>query len=385
MRLLRIVCSGHPLFKESETIDFVASQRVTDEDRDQMTHLFSNIYQNNVIALIGINASGKTIALNIVSFVLNLLSANQINNTDVRDVLSVMNNEDRLKLEVFFYDDGNVNDLSVEIGVDKSSKERRYVILNENLKSKSAKKVKYKKSLFDFTKYDSEVKRDNDEAYLRDDISIMIAYNKEHSCRVDYKDLSDITDDNRLEVEAAFPTSLLKMLDPGVEYLRYERKGLKKDIRLKFCRHKEEIILSNERELNLYLSSGTIKGLTVYMVAADIFKSGGVLLIDEMENHFNRELVAVLIRFFQNTRINKNGAILLFSTHYPSLLDEFDRNDNTYIIRNEDGITVENLASRFTRNDIKKSVAYESNYLNGTAPSYEAVMDYKRFLREEIQ
>ena len=385
MRLLRIVCSGHPLFKGSETIDFIASQRVTDEDRDLMTNLFSNIYQNNVTALVGINASGKTLVLNMVSFVLNLLSANQINNADARDVLSVMNDEDRLKLEVFFYDDGNVNDLSVEIGVDKGSKERRYVILNENLKSKSAKKVKYKKALFDFTKYDSEVNRNHNEAYLSDDMSIMIAYNKEHSCRVYYKDLSNITDDNRLEVEAEFPASLLKMLDPSVEYLRYAKKGLKKDIRLKFYKQKEEIILSNERDLNLYLSSGTIKGLTVYMVAIDIFKNGGVLLLDEMENHFNRELVATLIRLFLDTRINLNGAMLLFSTHYPSLLDEFDRNDNTFIVRNEDGISVENLASRFTRNDIKKSVAYESNYLKGTAPSYEAYMDFKRFLGVQMQ
>ncbi len=61
-----------------------------------MTPLFSNIYQNNVVALIGINASGKTIVLNMVSFVLNLLSANQINNAGVRDVLSVMTDEDRL-------------------------------------------------------------------------------------------------------------------------------------------------------------------------------------------------------------------------------------------------------------------------------------------------
>ena len=250
MRLLRIVCSGYPLFKGGETIDFIASQRVTDEDRDQMTPLFSNIYQNNVIALIGINASGKTVVLNLVSFVLNLLSANQINNVGMRDVLSVMDDDDRLKLEVFFYDDGDVNDLAVEIGVDKKSKERRYVILHENLKSKSANKVKYKKSLFDFTKYDTEVNRDNDEAYLRDDISIMIAYNKEHSCKIDYKDLSDITDDNRLEAEAEFPASLLKMLDPSVEYLRYEKKGLKKDIRLKFYKQKEEVILSNERADN---------------------------------------------------------------------------------------------------------------------------------------
>ena len=45
-------------------------------------------------------------------------------------------------------------------------KERRYVILDESLKSKSAKKVKYKKTLFDFTKYDSEVKRNHNEACL---------------------------------------------------------------------------------------------------------------------------------------------------------------------------------------------------------------------------
>ena len=51
--------TGYPLFKESEMIDLIASQRVTEEDSDQMTPLFSNIYQNNVIALIGINASGE--------------------------------------------------------------------------------------------------------------------------------------------------------------------------------------------------------------------------------------------------------------------------------------------------------------------------------------
>ncbi len=107
-------------------MDLIASQRVTEEDSDQMTSLFSSIYQNNVVALIGINASGKTIVLNMVSFVLNLLSANQINNAGVRDVLSVMTEEDRLKLEVFFYDDGNVNDLTVEIGVDNKNKEALY-------------------------------------------------------------------------------------------------------------------------------------------------------------------------------------------------------------------------------------------------------------------
>lgn len=385
MKLLSIEFEGYPLFKEKTTVDFIGSQRVTDEDSDKMTNLFSNFYQNNVLAFIGINASGKTTVLNMIVFVLNLMSANQINNADMRDVLSVLDDKDILKLKIYFYDDGNVNLLSTSIGLNSKSSVRRYIILDESLKSKDVQKIKYKKNIFDFSKFDSEISRDKNEVFLKDDISIMIAYNKAHACSIEYRDLSDITDDNRLKAEAEFPESLLQMLDPSIEYLRYRKKGLKKDIRLKFHRHDEEIILSNERELNLYLSSGTIKGITVYMAAMNILQSGGYLVVDEMENHFNRELVAILIRLFQNRKINKNGAVLLFSTHYPSLLDEFDRNDNTYIVRNEEGITIENLSKRFKRNDIRKSVAYSSNYLKGTAPSYEAVLGYRKYLQGEIQ
>lgn len=385
MKILRIEYKNYPLFKNDVIIDFIAAQRVNDDDSEKMTNIFSNIYQNNVLSFIGINASGKTTILNMISFALNLLAANQINNIASKDVLAVLGRKDEVRINIYFYDDENVTLLSVSIGLDSENSTRRYVILDEVIKSKNVSKVKFKKNLFDFTKYDSEINRDKDEAFLRDDISIMIAYNKAHNCKVYYRDLSDITDDNRLETEAIFPESLLKLLDPEVEYLRYEKIGWKKDIRLKFKRQKDEIILSNERELNLYLSSGTIKGLTVYMAALEIFKNGGYLIVDEMENHFNRELVAVLIRFFQHSKINKHGAVLVFSTHYPSLLDEFDRNDNIYIVRNEKGITLENLSERFNRNDIKKSVAYESDYLNGTAPGYDAIMSYKKYLQGEIK
>ena len=60
------------------------------------------------------------------------------------------------------------------------------------------------------------------------------------------------------------------------------------------------------------------------------------------------------------------------------ILDEFERNDSIYIIRNRNGITVENLSKILKRNDIKKSEAYESDFLKGTVPMYEAYMDLKR-------
>ena len=37
------------------------------------------------------------------------------------------------------------------------------------------------------------------------------------------------------------------------------------------------------------------------------------------------EIVAALIRFFMDSKVNKNGATMIFSTHYSELLDEFDR------------------------------------------------------------
>ena len=101
--------------------------------------------------------------------------------------------------------------------------------------------------------------------------------------------------------------------------------------------------------------------------------------MDELENHFNKSIVQNFIRLFLNPAINKKGAALIFSSHYIELLDIFERCDFIYINRHQNGgLTVENLSTILTRNDIKKSEAYQSNLLNGTAPEYE---DYHEWLK----
>ena len=129
-----------------------------------------------------------------------------------------------------------------------------------------------------------------------------------------------------------------------------------------------------------YLSSGTIKGINVFISAMNTFKTGGYLVVDELENHFNHEIVSTIIRFYMDPKVNYTGATLVFSTHYPELLDEFERNDNIYIVRNRQGITVENLSTILKRNDIKKSEAYQSDFLEGTVPAYDAYMGLKKSL-----
>ena len=59
----------------------------------------------------------------------------------------------------------------------------------------------------------------------------------------------------------------------------------------------EEIILNNAVELEQYLSSGTIKGIITFSMVKEVLASGGYILVDELENHFNKEIVVTLIRF----------------------------------------------------------------------------------------
>ena len=90
------------------------------------------------------------------------------------------------------------------------------------------------------------------------------------------------------------------------------------------------------------------------------------------------------MRFFMDSQLNKKGGTLIFTTHYPELLDVYDRNDGIFIVRNYKGITILNLSYILNRNDIKKSDAYQSGFLEGATPAYEAYMRLKKNLATSI-
>ncbi len=381
MKLLKIVINGLPHFKNELDIDFVAQQRVNDYDKERLYNVFSNIYVNKAISFVGINASGKTTILKAISFVMKMLHNESLNNIQSKTIFDDLDDNHQVTITTYFYDGHDVNKLETSIGKEISEIDgsEKLIIRDERLWLKDGDKIKTKKSLFDFVEVDLREKRDKNEQYLMDDVSIIVAENKKKNMSLFICDMLEWTDHNILNVLGRFPKELLTFLDPSIEYLECSLKEKKVDIRLKFY-GKEEIIINSPVILENYLSSGTIKGLGVFMSAAFAFVEGGYLIVDEIENHFNREIVATLIRFFMDETVNGNGATILFSTHYSELLDEFDRNDSIYIVRNKEGIGVENLSNILKRNDIKKSEVYDSGYLGGTVPAYEAYMALKKVL-----
>lgn len=385
MRLLKIFIQDMPRFKGNIDIDFITKQRVAEDDQEKLFNTFSNNYTsictNQAISFIGLNASGKTTILKAISFVINLLNNEALNNIKSKEILNDLSDNEKVKITSFFYNDNSVYKLEthIEKRVNQVDNESKLIITEERLWEKDATKVKTKKSLFEFNDSDIRIERNEKEQFLLNDVSVMIAINKEKQSNFPLRDMLMWTNHNMLNILGKFPKELLTFLDPSIEYFKCDIRKKPADIRLKFY-ESEEIILNNPSEIEKYLSSGTIKGINVFMNALLCFMEGGYLIVDELENHFNEEIVTTLVRFFMNPNVNRNGATLIYSTHYSELLDEYDRNDCIYIVRNRGGIYTENLSLILKRNDIKKSEAYESGYLEGTVPIYESYMALKKVL-----
>lgn len=383
MKILRITAEGLPLFKDELDIRFYTQQRVGEEDKDSLYCFADNYYLNSATAFIGINASGKTSLLKVISLALNIVRNEPINHVDAKTILG---GTTQATIRTCFYDKTDfVYCLETVITARKSkTDEYVYSILSEKLYGKPIAAVKSKKYLTDFSGMKPLEQRNRDEAYLPDDVSFIIAHNKETGDRVELFSLLSYTNVNVLPFIEDIPSEVIEFLDPTIEKLCFEKKDENISIHLKF-KGEDEIILNHTTKLEQYLSSGTIKGIVTFSMVKNVLRSGGYLLVDEIESHFNKEIVMTLIRFFMDSRMNRNGGTLVFTTHYPELLDEYDRNDGIYILRNDNGIQAENLCHLLKRNDIKKSDAYQSGILEGTTPAYEAYMRLKKKMANSIE
>lgn len=382
MKLLKIEGEGLQLYKEKLEIDFYASQRVSEYDKERLTNAFSNIYLNNAIAVLGVNASGKTCLLRLISLISDILHGEKINSSDDRYILGEAK---KTHINIYFLTNRDtIGKLSITIGsyIDDFSSLLQYEIIDEKYYEKSIKKVITKKSMFEFTDDEIIQEREDTSIYIPDDVSIFFSVLKANNDSLFWFNLTPYTDNNKLTVvNDTIAKEIVQFLDPSIKELSVTGSldSNTKIYKLKF-NVGEELILYGIQELNDYLSSGTIKGISAYSQAVNILKHGGYLIVDELENHFNQEIASTLVRLFLDQKLNTHGATIIFSTHYVNILDEFDRSDNIFITRKQKKLTVEKMSKILKRNDIKKSEVYQSGYLEGTTPSYNAFNKLRKYI-----
>ena len=83
-------------------------------------------------------------------------------------------------------------------------------------------------------------------------------------------------------------------------------------------------------------SLGTVKLFTALPYLFDILESGGVLVIDEIENGLHLSLAKQIVELFMNESTNPNHAQLICTSHQPLLLDGAFRRDQVWIASKND-------------------------------------------------
>lgn len=379
MKILKIRYDGIELFENGIEFDLTATDRVTDPD--QVIRLYRNIYTQKVISIIGINATGKTTVLRLINMAMDVVLDNVgLENIAVPSGIV----KDGTILTVYFFKKGTFYKLISTIGLrseteNDNTRETGYYFKEEVVYSKLKSTVTAKDHLFYFTGATEEIVRsiiEEKNTFLKDQDSIISAITLNE--KVKHFDMIMDTNFNVLWTKGTAKTEFVSLFDHSIQRISVEKdKGS-----VMFKNSQEEVTWDNLLDINNTLSSGTIKGINLLEKALQAMKSGGYLIVDEIENHMHKKLVQTIIRFFLDPKVNKNGASLIFSTHYAEIIDTIQRKDSINILRKTPDFNLEmfKYSDKVSRNDLKKSEVYLSNLIEGTAPAYEDIQTVRNYL-----
>ncbi len=373
MKLLNVSFENIGIFRDGFSINLTASDKVV--DTSSVNKIYNTIYTQNVIAITGANASGKTTLLKLLRVAFNIV----VNNKGL-DSVSLPSGVvcDGTKMQVIFYNNNTFYKLESIIGVSISeAKEKKYYYKGEKIYSKLQSDVLNKLSAFDFPTTPILDRKDisSELNFLKPEDSIVSNYSKDSLICMD-----TIMDTN-INFYYSFGRATMpfvNLFDNSIEHLDSD----KEDLNISFKGGDTVCVRNTIFETGNYLSSGTIKGTNIFSMMALIMKCGGYLIIDEIENHLHKKLVQIIIEFFTDKDINKYGATLIFSTHYSEILDSIDRKDNIYVLLRDKYFVckAERYSNMVNRNDVKKSEILLSNFIEGTSPSYENIQSVKEEL-----
>ena len=395
IHILRSEIDGLTLFKDKKVMfDLVAEKNVTEDDvlNGNVMRIDDLIDKLNTIALVGSNATGKTTQLRLIKMVISVFLA--------LDSLNEFENladqfEDTFRFTNYFY---NAKTLyKVESAVKKTT-DGDFAFIEETIYSKKVYPSHKKSELFNFDltkRGQQELLRrsslpDEITAFLRDDDTIFstivrkIMNNKVQDIVIDE---IDMTNKNKLTTKEKIPVEYIKYFDPSIESIRILSKDVPSEKMIVEVTFKNDSIIQVPLiELSNYLSSGTIKGINLFIDIEKTLKNGGYLIIDEIENHLHKSIIMNIIQLFANS-LNKNGATLIFSTHYSEIIDMVPRTDMIYVATKEENLIQFKKMSQGLgdqdRNDKKKSEVLLSGKLSNT-PTYKDLKRVRAKLRSAV-
>lgn len=387
LELLKVKASGFKLLEDNFELNFTTRTRVYQKDKlSEIEEIDKGLNTFRSIAFVGGNSSGKSTALSLVLKTLLFLQ------TGRWEFIPREFKKDSIDLNIVFYLEGFLYNYSCtfnKIEIDKLSIANIYSpITNEKLI-----KLEYNKArgivnldLLNTNGVDeSEILKSSllDTSAIAkitgDKISVD-EFSNNNIVNFDVNIVRNTFFASLNSCDKELVSSIIKLLDESIEYIICDNSDL-----VKFKRINEKEIIISKLELLSILSSGTFRGVELYVRSINALKYGKVFIVDEIENCFHKNLVKNLLFIFNSKNINSKGAKLIFSTHYTEILDSLSRRDNIFITHKENGyVNVKNLYSDYdVRTELSKSNQFDNNVFN-TSFNYEQLLNVKELIINDL-
>lgn len=387
LELLKVKASGFKLLEDNFELDFTTRTRVYQKDKlSEIEEIDKGLNTFRSIAFVGGNSSGKSTALSLVLKTLLFLQ------TGRWEFIPREFKKDSIDLNIVFYLEGFLYNYSCtfnKIEIDKLSIANIYSpITNEKLI-----KLEYNKAR-GIVNLDLLNTNGVDESeILKSSLLDTSAIAKITGDKISVDEFSNnniVNFDGNIVRNTFFASlnscdkelvsSIIKLLDESIEYIICDNSDL-----VKFKRINEKEITISKLELLSILSSGTFRGVELYVRSINALKYGKVFIVDEIENCFHKNLVKNLLFIFNSKNINSKGAKLIFSTHYTEILDSLSRRDNIFITHKENGyVNLKNLYSDYdVRTELSKSNQFDNNVFN-TSFNYEQLLNVKELIINDL-
>ncbi len=387
LELLKVKANGFKLLEDNFELDFTTRTRVYQKDKlSEIEEIDKGLNTFRSIAFVGGNSSGKSTALSLVLKTLLFLQ------TGRWEFIPREFKKDSIDLNIVFYLEGFLYNYSCtfnKIEIDKLSIANIYSpITNEKLI-----KLEYNKArgivnldLLNTNGVDeSEILKSSllDTSAIAkitgDKISVD-EFSNNNIVNFDVNIVRNTFFASLNSCDKELVSSIIKLLDESIEYIICDNSDL-----VKFKRINEKEIIISKLELLSILSSGTFRGVELYVRSINALKYGKVFIVNEIENCFHKNLVKNLLFIFNSKNINSKGAKLIFSTHYTEILDSLSRRDNIFITHKENGyVNVKNLYSDYdVRTELSKSNQFDNNVFN-TSFNYEQLLNVKELIINDL-
>ncbi len=375
MKLLQIsVPKGYRMLEKGFSVNLLTKTRVSGGPNPELIELEPGLPYPIETIFLGKNSSGKSTVMDLFGLTLSFLFLGRL---PIRvDEIP----EEAFSLSVLFYEKGFVYQYRGTFSF-RGNPERQYPLILEESLEKTTWKKHYKKDLSNlgFARVSSFLPNIGGDT---SNLAKMFA-DEPRLFYADFKEAPRLLPSLMGQIEDLYGLealdALLHLFDDSIASIRpaYEQGKM---IGYAFQRAGSCPVVMDYSALARILSQGTLRGILLFGMSMVAFRLGGQVLVDEIERHFNRNLVEDLMGLYAHPEVNRAHATIIYTTHYAELLDHGERCDNVNVLHREGNlITLKNLNDYGIRTDLLKSNQFNQN-------AFDTLANFERSeaLREAI-